>query len=159
MERADLANLIEEAALSVGASAPRIADHIIASAYPLSVAATKEEGCEAIFRRGLIDHVARHIRNHNPVPAQADFAEIAEGFRPFVGKLKSGSYFVPSSQEYIGVAQLIAEPAKLDEARQFMRAKGNECLAEAQALDLLFEAVTGDGSTPANDTSDQSAAA
>ena len=41
------------------------------------------------------------------------------------------------------VPDLIAEPDLLDDARRFMRRKGLECLAEANRLDALYTAVTG----------------
>jgi hypothetical protein len=52
---------------------------------------------------------------------------------------------VESADEYVDVPSLIAEPALLNDARKFMRRKGEECLAEAKILDELYAAVTNEG--------------
>lgn len=151
MERTELTALIHGAAAEVGASAPRIADHIVVLAFPDTAEASRREGCETIFRRGLIQFVSRYLRKHRISPTQADFGEIAEDFRPLVAALKSTSYTVPSLGEVVEVSDLIRNPPMLDEARRYMRTKSTECLSEAKALDLLYEAVTGAVHSASND--------
>lgn len=151
MERTELAALIHDAISDVGASAPRVADRIIGVAFPDTVASSKREGCETIFRRGLIQFVSRYLRKHKINPTQADFGDIAPEFLPLTAALKSTTYSVPSLGEVVEIADLIRAPEMLDEARKFMRTKGMECLSEAKALDLLYEAVVGSSPEPAND--------
>ena len=61
---------------------------------------------------------------------------------PLIKRLQRPSYFVPELDTEIPVAELIAEPLHLDAARRFMRGKGMECLAEADRLDRLYQAVS-----------------
>lgn len=139
--RAELTELINEAMAAHGASAPRIADNIICVAFPETTEAAKREGCETYLRRGLINHVSRYLRRAGVAPAQVDMSEVAPGFRPIAHRLKSSAYYVPSAEEYISIGDLTRNRSALNEARQFMRTKGAECLAEARTLDLLFEAI------------------
>jgi hypothetical protein len=77
---------------------------------------------------------------------QTDFADRCDAFAPLVSDLRSKSYFVESAEEYVAVPNLIEDPELLNDARRFMRRKGRECLAEADRLDALYLAVTGDAS-------------
>jgi len=88
--------------------------------------------------------VKRILRNRHDGLTQTDFADRCDAFAPLVSDLRSKSYFVESAQEYVVVPDLIAEPDLLDDARRFMRRKGLECLAEADRLDALYAAVTGE---------------
>jgi hypothetical protein len=88
-----------------------------------------------------------------PDDNQADFASIAPEFGAYVEKLKKARYYVEAVAEYVSVADLIAEPEFLDDARKHMRRKGEECLAEAEQLDQLYHAVT--ASHEANDVTDK----
>lgn len=139
--RAELTDLINEAVAAHGASAPKVADAIITVAFPDTTEAAKREGCETYLRRGLINHVSRHLRKAGVSPVQVDMSEIAHGFRPIAMRLKSSAYYVPSAEEYIPIADLTRAPERLNEAAAFMRTKGTQCLAEARTLDLLYEAV------------------
>ena len=62
---------------------------------------------------------------------QGDFADIDPQFRSLVDALRNVAYHVPSRDEHVPVAELIAKPALLDDARRFMRQKGQECIDEA----------------------------
>lgn len=139
--RAELIDLIHEAVGAIGASGPKVADRIIGIAFPETTEAAKKEGCETYLRRGLITYVVRHLRRIGTAPAQLDMSEVDAGFRPIAQRLKSSAYYVPSVEEYVAVAELTRQPERLNEARQFMRTKGVECLAEARTLDLLYDAV------------------
>ena len=97
-----------------------------------------------MLRTGIISEVKRILRNRDDGLGQGDFADRCDAFAPLVRDLRSKSYFVESAAEYVVVPDLIAEPDLLDDARQFMRRKGLECLAEADRLDALYAAVTGE---------------
>lgn len=140
-----LANFVElvwTAAASVGNSAPRVADAIIKKAFPQTVKEAEIEGAITMLRTGVINEVKSILRGSFGPEEQRDFSEIDEQFRPIVEHLKKKAYFVESAGEYVTVPRLIAEPDLLDDARKFMRRKGEECLAEADRLDELHAAVT-----------------
>ena len=98
-----------------------------------------------MLRTGIISETKRILRNRRDLERQTDFADRCDAFAPLVSDLRSKSYFVESAEEYVAVPDLIAEPDLLDDARRFMRRKGLECLAEANRLDALYTAVTGNG--------------
>lgn len=134
------------AARTEGMSAPRITDRIIRDLWPNTAKAAADEGADLMFRRGVIASVKFVLRRPIADPAQIDMAQIAPSFSAIVEKLKRPSYQVPSLSQYVGVADLIRNPDWLDEARKFMRQKGEECLAEAKTLDQLYREVTGNTS-------------
>lgn len=156
-----LNDAIVEAANRLGVrSGPAVADAIIARVFPDTVRAAKGEGAETILRNGLIAHVARVLKGSAPGVSQSDFSALEATFGEYIKPLKNQSYFVPSRQEYVGIGSLIASPDELKEAEAALRAHGNDCIAEADRLALLHEAVTGATPSPSNDddASDRAAA-
>ena len=139
---ADFAASVWEIASRLGNNAPRIADDIMETAFPMTCSQAREEGALRMLRTGIVTEIKRILRNRDDGSGQADFADICAEFAPLVKDLRSKSYFVESAAEYVAIPDLIAEPALLDDARRFMRRKGVECLAEADRLDALYAAVT-----------------
>jgi len=137
----DLNEIIWDAAAVVGLDPAKITDRIIRSVCPRTLAEAEIEGFDRMLRAGLIDFVKRKLRTGAPVVGQGDFKDIDASFRALAAELKSEAYFVEALGEQVPVARLIAEPELLDDARKYMRRKGDECIAEAVRLDLLFEAV------------------
>jgi hypothetical protein len=137
----DFAAHVWDAAARLGRSAPRIVDNILREAFPGTTAAAQSEGATKILRTGCISEVKRVLRNVPQTEGQMRFDEIDASFRPYVEPLQRPSYYVPEREEEVLVADLIASPDQLDAARNFMRRKGMECLAEAERLDVLYEAV------------------
>ena len=133
------------AMLEVGNSAPRIADRVIAAAFPDTSAAAEREGADKMLRDGVVSFVSNYLKRHSngPIVSQHDFADVSDEFANIVRKLSKPSHYVPSLEQHMPVGYLIANPDCLDEARRFKRQKGEETLAEAEALDELYEAVTG----------------
>ena len=142
-QSAIFAERVWKVASQLGNSAPRIADDIMGAAFPLTCSQARAEGAMRMLRTGIISEVKRILRNRDDVMNQADFAEVCASFAPLVKDLRSKSYFVESAAEYVAVPDLIEDPDLLNDARQFMRRKGLECLAEADRLDALYAAVTG----------------
>ncbi len=142
----DFAAHVWQSAARLGRSAPRIVDDILREVFPETTMAAESEGATRILRTGCISEVKRVLRTPPLDDAQARFDQIDASFRPFVAPLQRPSYFVPERDEEVPVAELIAAPDALDAARRFMRRKGMECLAEADRLDLLYEAVVARGS-------------
>ena len=134
------ADLVRNASTWLGMNAPKIADHIIARTFPRTIKEAEAEGADKMLRTGVIKEIKRVLTGQDD--AQIDMAEIDPAFGEIVGKLKKGSYFVEEVDAYVPVAKLIGDPTMLDSARKLLRRKGEECLAEAQVLDELFEAVT-----------------
>lgn len=134
--------MILRTAARVGNNAPKVADEILESCFPRTCAEAHHEGAYAILRRGFIGHVSRILRGQTADDKQRDFSNIEPQFGPLVEELRSSSYYVESAQEYVSVPSLIDEPDLLDDARKFMRRKGEECLAEAERLDRLYYEVT-----------------
>ncbi len=134
---------VHGAMAEVGNSAPRIADRVISEAFPDTSEAAEREGADRMLRDGVIAFLAKYLKSHTVTPlAQGDFADISEEFQNIVKKLSKPSHYVPTLQQHMPVRYLIANPDALDEARKFKREKGMETLAEADALDELYEAVT-----------------
>ncbi|MCC5976323.1 MAG: hypothetical protein JJT81_20065 [Rubellimicrobium sp.] len=142
----DFAAHVWQSAARLGRSAPRIVDDILRAVFPETTMAAESEGAARILRTGCISEVKRVLRTPPLDDAQAGFDQIDASFRPFVAPLQRPSYFVPERDEEVPVTELIAAPDELDAARRFMRRKGMECLAEADRLDLLYEAVVAQGS-------------
>ena len=141
-QSAAFAERVWEYASRLGNNAPKVADEMMETAFPLTCSQARQEGALRMLRTGIITEVKRILRHRDDGLTQADFAEVCEAFAPIVKKLRSKSYFVESAEEYVGIPALIAEPDLLDDARRFMRRKGIECLGEANRLDALFIAVT-----------------
>jgi hypothetical protein len=146
-QSAAFAERVWEVASQLGNNAPKIADDIMGEAFPLTCSQARAEGAMRMLRTGIISEVKRILRNRHDAVGQADFADRCDAFAPLVSDLRSKSYFVESAEEYVTVPDLIEDPDLLNDARQFMRRKGRECLAEADRLDALYTAVTG---TPGN---------
>ena len=141
-QSAAFAERVWDYASRLGNNAPKIADDMMETAFPLTCTQARQEGALRMLRTGIISEVKRILRNRDDGLGQSDFAEVCEAFAPLVKQLRSKSYFVESAEEYVGIPALIAEPELLDDARRFMRRKGVECLSEADRLDALFMAVT-----------------
>ena len=138
------AERVWEIAAQLGNNAPKIADDMMGTAFPLTCTQARQEVALRMLRTGIISEVKRILRNREDGLGQVDFAEVCAAFAPLVKDLRSKSYFVESAEEYVAVPDLIVEPVLLDDARRFMRRKGIECLTEADRLDALFAAVTRD---------------
>lgn len=138
----DFAEQVWIAASVVGRTAPKIVDHILAELFPVTCRAAEDEGALPMLRKGCIVEAKRVLRSAPPDEAQGDFEDIDEAFKPLVRVLHRPAYHVESLGEEVTVARLIAEPVLLDDARRFMRRKGEECIAEAERLDELFQAVS-----------------
>ena len=141
----DFAAHVWNAAARLGRSAPRIVDDILHEVFPDTTAAAESEGAAKILRTGCISEVKRVLRSVPQEEGQTRFDEIDPSFRPWVEPLQRPSYYVPEREEEVPVAELIAAPDDLDAARRFLRRKGMECLAEADRLDLLYQAVLAQG--------------
>lgn len=147
-QSAAFAERVWDIAARTGHSAPKITDDIMETAFPRTCAQARQEGALKMLRTGVVAEVKRILRNGQDSAEQRDFADVSATFAPLVRDLRSKSYFVEGAQEYVPVAALIADPDLLDDARRFMRRKGIECLAEADRLDLLYQAVLARGAVP-----------
>lgn len=139
---AHFTDLVWAAAAKIGKNRARVADEILKQAFPRTCEAADHEGADKMLRTGVILEIGRILRGGEPDADQHDFSEIDAKFLPLVKGLRSRSYFVEAAEEYVAVADLINDPAQLDDARKHMRRKGMECLDEAQRLDRLYAAVT-----------------
>jgi hypothetical protein len=135
--------LVWQAAAKVGYSASAITDSVMGLAFPETVRAADVEGASVMLRDGVMLSVRRVLKSC-PDDRQIDFGQIAPQFRTIVKKigLKNVRYFVEGISQHVDVADLIAKPHLLDDARKYMRRKGEECIAEADRLDELYFAVT-----------------
>jgi hypothetical protein len=136
----DFAEMVWAAAATEGIIPARIADKLLLSDFPRTVAAAKDEGGFAMFRGAVID-AAKRILRQTPVSAQMDFTDIDPRFHTRAAALTHWRYTVESLGELVEVPELIKNPALLDDARKLMRRKGMECLVEARKLDALYKAV------------------
>ena len=135
--------LADQARAKFGDNAPKVTNDIIDRAFPGTMAAAHEEGCDRMFREGVKNAVQKYIRKPGIDTRNRTFSDIDPDFLPLVQELGSVAYYVPSVDggEYVGVPDLCANPEQLNGARLFMRQKGEECLREAKRLDDLYAAV------------------
>ena len=137
----NFAELVWGAASRLGRDGSRVTDDIIKRAFPKTVEEAEIEGADKMLRTGVLKEVKR-ILSHGDDDGQFDFADIDPAFVNIVSRLKKRAYFVEALEQYVPIADLIKDPALLDDARRLMRRKGEECLAEAQVLDELYVAVS-----------------
>ena len=135
---------VHAAMMEVGNSAPRIADRVIAEAFPDTADAAEREGADVMLRNGVIEFLTKYLKRsaNAPLETQTDFADIAPEFQSIVTRLHNQSHYVPTLQQHMPIPFLIDTPDFLDEARKFKRQKGEETLAEAAVLDELYNAIT-----------------
>lgn len=140
--RAEFSEEVWRASARLDCQSPtRIADDMIGRLFPVTVQAAEDEGATTMFRKGVVDAVKRVLSAPTTDAAQTDFAAIDPAFAAEVRALQRRSYFVEARDEYVSLAELIREPILLDDARRFMRRKGEETIAEADRLDQLYRAV------------------
>jgi len=138
---ASFAEAVWIAAGEVGKNAPKIADEVLRAIFPRTSTEAEKEGADRMLRRGVIEAIKK-ILSAVEADDQGDFGEIDPSFASIVRRLHKGAYYVEGDvEEYIPVGQLIKNPEWLDSARKLMRRKGEECLAEAEVLDELYEVV------------------
>jgi hypothetical protein len=125
----------------IGLKPPAVADEVITDLFPNTRREAVDEGADKMLRNGVIAAVKRVLKQDDSGSEQLDLSNVDESFRPIVAKLGSHSYHVEALEERVPIATLIANPDLLDDARKFMRRKGEECLAEAERLDQLYNAV------------------
>lgn len=137
-------DLLVTAVAEVGMSPPRLTDAIMREAFPRTVAAAESEGADGMLRAGIKEYVQRYLKRDAPDdPKQLDLSSIDPAFQPIVRKLSSPFHYVESEQRYLHISELIARPDWLDDARKYKRRKGEETIAEAKILDILYKAVVG----------------
>jgi hypothetical protein len=134
--------LVWKAVDRVGYSAAAITDAIIALAFPETVKVAEREGAFTMLRTGVNDAV-RGVLKTVPDERQIDFAQVDPQFRTILKRigLKNVRYYVESLGAHVPVPELMGKPSLLDDARKYMRRKGEECIAEATRLDELYAAV------------------
>jgi hypothetical protein len=141
-QNADFATRVWTIVRRTGRSAPLIANEIIGEYFPETLSAAEKEGADKMLRMGVIAAIKKIIRDKDQgADAQTDFMRIDQSFLPFVEQLGKEAYYVEALEAYASVGELIDQPDMLDDARKFMRRKGDECHAEADKLDALYEAV------------------
>lgn len=136
---ANFAEMVWGAAARFGRDPSKITDDIIRRAFPRTCEEAEVEGADKMLRVGVTKEVRRIVSHGDP--GQLDFSDIEPSYRDIVSRLKKAAYFVESVGKYVPVPDLINTPSMLDDARKLMRRKGEECLAEAQVLDELYEAI------------------
>lgn len=129
-------------------NAPRVTDDIISRLFPETVGAASQEGASSIFRNGVLVQVRKVLSAKVDDEGQMSIFDIDPQYRPFAEKLKRGAYYVESLDEFVSLPRLIKEVALLDDARKFLRRKGEETLAEASVLDQLYKATAANDNIP-----------
>jgi hypothetical protein len=134
--------LVWSMASQLGRRSGPIADVILRLAFPRTALEAEIEGADKMLRNGLRRSVNRILHHKLTEGERAAFIAIDERFAPLVRKLHSTSYYVESRGEQVPLAELIAHPPLLHDARRYLRRKGAETIAVSGALDELFFAVT-----------------
>lgn len=142
---------VEDAKAVCGLSAPLIADHVIAAAFPNSYNATLGEGCDDMLRVGVIGAIKRYITKPSATDRQTHFNDIASDILPMVEPLNKAAYFVPSiggadrdedmkaAGYYVPVPELVTDLNALRAATAFMFSKSSQTREEAMKLDALLK--------------------
>lgn len=138
----DFVTAVWTCARRVGMKPPLVANAIIRELFPRTDDASHEEGADNMFRRGVVEAVRQELKRQPAAPSQTDFGSIDPAFSTVASKLKHYAYYVEKREALLPVAELIASPDLLDDARKYLRRKGMETLEEADRLDELYEAVT-----------------
>lgn len=118
-----------------------ITSDILSDLFPQTTFAANDEGASAYLRDGVNKAVKKVLSQKPADEMQGAFSEIDPAFAAYVGNLKRGSYYVESVDEFVTIPDLIKRVHLLDEARKYLRRKGEETLAEAAQLDKLYAAV------------------
>jgi hypothetical protein len=141
---------VDRARQRAGESPARIADAVIAEAFPLSYDATRGEGCDDMLRIGVIKAITRYITKPKAADRQAHFNDIEPSLMPLVEPLSKSAYLVPSAQGsevdedtrtigfYIPVADLVRDIEALRAARDFLAMKAGHVQSEADKLSALL---------------------
>lgn len=141
---------VENARLEVGESPAQIADHVLSIAFPASYAATREEGCDDMLRRGAIECIKRYITKPGKDAREMSFNDIAPDVMPYVEPLARSSYLVPSEAGvdadfetktlgfYVPIADLVHDLVALRAARDFMASKTSHMQRETDKLTALL---------------------
>lgn len=144
----EIANVFHEAvwvsAAKHGKRPAVVAGEIIGALFPKTVSEADTEGAAAYLRDGVTRAVKSVFSKKQADEGQADFASIDPAFSMQVQNLKRWSYYVESLDEFIDIPDLIKNANLLDEARKYLRRKGEETLAEAAQLDKLYAAIVAD---------------
>jgi hypothetical protein len=141
----DLHVHIWKAVEDCGHNAPKVADAIMGELFPRTTTEAAIEGADRFLRSGLIAEITRILKSGagGDDGEQGDFAAIDPAFAALVEELPHKRFFVEARQEQVHIAELIQNPDELDDARRFMRRKGEECIAIARILDQIHAAVVG----------------
>lgn len=146
---------VEEARQRVGESPARIADAVIADAFPASYEAGRKEGCDDMLRVGVIKAITRYITKPPSTERQMHMNEFAPDVLPFVEVLGRSSYLVPTEQGsdmdedtrtvgfYVPVVDLVNDLEALEAACDFLDRKAREVSAEAENLRALLVHLQG----------------
>ena len=135
--------LADKARIEHGDSAAKVTDAVIEEAFPDTTEASITEGCDRMFREGVLTAVKRYIRKPPADDRNLSFNDIDPDFLPIAQRLQSTAYFVPDETggQHISIPELCSNLSALDKARKFMRLKGNETLSEADTMDTLYFAI------------------
>lgn len=129
----------------------RVVDNIIEDVLPETVSASRHEGVYSMLRTGVMAHVRKILGSKVEEDGAPSLFDVDPHLAPYVSALKRGAYYVESLDEFVSLARLIKEITLLDEASKYMRRKGEETLAEADALDKLYRAASAANDNVATD--------
>lgn len=137
-----LSDAVWEAVGKIGTmNTAKVVDHIIEEVLPETVATSRREGVYGMLRSGVMTHVRKILGAKIEEECAPSLFDLHQSLAPYASTLKRGAYYVESLDEFVSLARLVKETSLLDEARRYMRRKGEETLAEANALDKLYHAA------------------
>jgi hypothetical protein len=149
---------IEDARREIGNSPVQIADAILDDAFPNAWAAARQDGCDDMLRRGVIEAIRRYVVNPPASdPRQVHANDIAPDLMPLVAPLARRAYLVPSPQGsemdeemrtlgfYVPVAELVRDPDALRAARDFLAVKTGHLTREVERLTALIDRLEARG--------------
>jgi hypothetical protein len=123
----------------------RITEAVIDRLYPRTKAAAEDEGAFTFFQRGVTSGVISVNKRPAEARQQQHMADLYPELFPYISALTRASYYVPETEEYVSIGELIDCPSLLDAARRYLRQHGIDTIKEAERLDDLYQAVTRKG--------------
>lgn len=141
---------VDDARANVGDSPTRIADIIIADAFPSTHEASFYEGCDGMFRRGVVEAIKTYVTKPPADKRNGHFNDIAEDLMPLVEPLAKAAYLVPTPDGddmdpdtraigfYMPIAELVRDLPSLIAARDHLATKRDQIGAEVAKLDRII---------------------
>ena len=143
-QKSRFAEMVLDAMAGFGPSAAEITTVVMCEAFPKTCAAADEEHATSMLRDGVYNSVRRIIKKNHDDIEQVHINDLHPNLMPYINELNNDRYYVVSTQQWVHVSKLIENRDLFQQAIQFMKLKGKECIEESVRLTDLYEKVFGE---------------